>query len=101
VQGAFNSSLILSQDAHKPSYLCIQFQPCKLLLIPGVRVLAHFFVLLLIVVHAFEVQKNHNNRSGGAWIPMDIGLNGNVCFTQPWGCNYSFFTHFSVETVKQ
>jgi hypothetical protein len=20
----------------------------------------------------------------GAWIPMDIGLNGNVCFTPPW-----------------
>jgi hypothetical protein len=42
----------------------IQFQPCKLLLIPGDRVFAHFFVLLLIVVHAFEVEKNHNNRGG-------------------------------------
>jgi hypothetical protein len=66
VQGAFNISLILSQEAHKPSHLCIQFQPCKLLLIPGDRVLAHYFVLLLIVVDAFEVQKNtNNNRSGG------------------------------------
>jgi hypothetical protein len=35
----------------------------------------------------------------GAWIPMDIGLNGNECLTQPWGCIYSFFTQFSVETV--
>jgi len=53
-----------------PPISAIQFQPCNLLLIPGHRVLAHYFVLLLIVVHAFEVQKNHNNRSGG-------GLNSN------------------------
>jgi hypothetical protein len=48
--------------------------------------LAHYFVLLLIVVHAFEVQKRL------IFHPMDIGLNGNVCFTQPLGM-HQFLLH--------